>query len=60
MSVLISNALLSWEDYLGYGKRLFYKESSVIFEQGEVGEGFYYIKDGLIKIISTRKIKMRE
>ena len=57
MSALISNALLSWEDYLDYGKRLFYKESSVIFEQGDVGNGFYYIKDGLIKIVSTRSDK---
>lgn len=42
-----------WTDYLKYGKRLFYKKKSIIFQQGEVGTGFYYIYKGTVKIISV-------
>ncbi|WP_052343600.1 Crp/Fnr family transcriptional regulator [Bacillus massiliigorillae] len=54
MEALTNNILLSWEDYLEYGKRLFFKEKTVIFEQGDIGSGFYFVKKGLIKIKSKR------
>lgn len=36
-----------------YRKRLFYKENSIIYEEGSFGEYFYYIKEGLVKIVTT-------
>lgn len=42
----------TWTNYLKYGKRIFYKKKSVIFQQGEIGSGFYYIYKGTVKIIS--------
>ncbi len=32
----------------------FIKKNLVIFRQGEVGNGFYYVKKGLIKIVSMK------
>jgi CRP-like cAMP-binding protein len=43
----------SWTDYLKYGKRLFFKKKSCIFQQGHTGTGFYYIYKGIVKIISN-------
>lgn len=54
MNTLTDNTLVSWENYLEYGKRLFFKEKSNIFKQGDVGRGFYYIKKGVIKIVSAK------
>ncbi|MED3561977.1 Crp/Fnr family transcriptional regulator [Bacillus xiapuensis] len=42
----------SWADYLKYGRRLFFKKKSYIFQQGHIGTGFYYIYKGIVKIIS--------
>ena len=33
---------------------MFFKEKSVIFQQGNVGSGFYYIEKGLIKIVTMK------
>ncbi len=52
MLALEKDTLLTWENYLEYGKRQFFKEKSVVFKQDEVGSGFYYVKKGLIKIVS--------
>lgn len=52
--LLEKDSLLTWENYLEYGKRQFYKEKSIIFRQGEVGNGFYYVEKGLIKIVSEK------
>ena len=52
--LLEKDSLLTWENYLEYGKRQFYKEKSIIFRKGEVGNGFYYVEKGLIKIVSEK------
>ncbi|WP_380043667.1 Crp/Fnr family transcriptional regulator [Cytobacillus kochii] len=52
MELLITSEY-SWNDYLKYGKRLFYKKNSIIFQQGDVRNGFYYLFKGIIKITST-------
>ncbi|MFD1707929.1 Crp/Fnr family transcriptional regulator [Siminovitchia sediminis] len=46
--------LIPWDKYLQYGRRVFYKKKSVIFQQGDAGTGFYYIYAGLVKITSSR------
>ncbi|MFK9092503.1 Crp/Fnr family transcriptional regulator [Bacillus salipaludis] len=43
----------NWEEFLPYGNRQFYKKGSVLHRQGEVGEGFYYLEKGLVKITTT-------
>lgn len=40
----------SWESFLKYGERKFLKNKSIIYRQGDIGNGFYYIQKGLIKI----------
>lgn len=41
----------SWEPYLKYGIRSFYKRRSVIYKKNdESTKGFYYLEKGLIKI----------
>lgn len=40
----------SWESFLRYGERQFLKRKSIIYKQGDIGKGFYYINNGLIKI----------
>jgi CRP-like cAMP-binding protein len=50
---LTKNSLESWEDFLPYGKRMFIKAKTIIFRQGEMGQGFYYIKKGIIKVYSV-------
>ncbi|MFD1706242.1 Crp/Fnr family transcriptional regulator [Siminovitchia sediminis] len=52
MSSLQQTVQNPWVNYLVYGKRLFFKEQSIIFNQGVLGEGFYYIEKGLVKILS--------
>ncbi|WP_156934313.1 Crp/Fnr family transcriptional regulator [Paenibacillus zanthoxyli] len=42
-----------WEMYLNYGTRRFYKGQTMIFRQGEMGEGFYYLHRGLVKIMTS-------
>ncbi|MFD1706273.1 Crp/Fnr family transcriptional regulator [Siminovitchia sediminis] len=43
----------TWTDYLQYGKRIFYKKNTVVFQQGDLRNGFYYILKGIIKITSN-------
>ncbi|EKN68437.1 hypothetical protein BABA_12360 [Neobacillus bataviensis LMG 21833] len=57
MNTLANDISLSWENYIKYGKRIFFKEKSIIFRQGDVGSGFYYVKKGLIKIVSGKSDK---
>lgn len=52
MFTLTKNTLDSWEDILPYGKRIFIKAKTIIFRQGEMGQGFYYIEKGIIKVCS--------
>jgi CRP-like cAMP-binding protein len=42
---------LKWEMFLKYGKRQFVKRKSVIYNQGSLGDGFYYLHKGLVKIV---------
>ncbi|CAM3288717.1 Crp/Fnr family transcriptional regulator [Brevibacillus invocatus] len=44
---------VKWESFLKYGTRQFWKRKSVIYKQGTLGEGFYYLHKGLVKIVST-------
>ena len=39
---------LNWKRYLHYGDKRFYDENTIVFNQGEVGEGFYYLDDGMV------------
>ena len=57
MHSLTKATLLTWENYLEYGKRQFFKGKSVIFQQGDAGNGFYYMKKGLIKIVSVKSAR---
>ncbi len=52
MFTVTKNSLESWEDFLPYGKRQFFKAKTTIFKQGEIGPGFYYIQKGIIKVYS--------
>lgn len=53
MFTLTKNSLESWEDFLPYGKRMFLKAKTIIFRQGDMGQGFYYIKKGIVKVYSV-------
>ncbi|GED52351.1 Crp/Fnr family transcriptional regulator [Brevibacillus borstelensis] len=44
---------VKWESFLKYGTRQFCKGKTIIYKQGTMGEGFYYLHKGLVKIIST-------
>jgi CRP-like cAMP-binding protein len=44
---------VKWESFLKYGTRQFYKRKTVIYKQGTIGEGFYYLHKGLVKIVSS-------
>ncbi|MEH7309391.1 Crp/Fnr family transcriptional regulator, partial [Neobacillus drentensis] len=46
-----SASLNSWESFLRYGERQFLKKKAILYKQGEIGNGFYYINNGLIKIL---------
>ncbi|UFJ41084.1 Crp/Fnr family transcriptional regulator [Brevibacillus humidisoli] len=50
---------VKWETFLNYGTRQFFKGKTVIYEQGTMGEGFYYLHKGLVKIVSST-VKGRE
>lgn len=39
-----------WEMYLKYGERQYIKKGTVLYNQGDVEIGFYYVEKGLIKV----------
>ncbi|MEK4025039.1 MULTISPECIES: Crp/Fnr family transcriptional regulator [Sporosarcina] len=39
-----------FDSYLKEGQRMFVKKNTVIYEQGTIGDGFYYVADGLVKM----------
>lgn len=41
-----------WEHFIsdGYGQRKTYKKNTLLFRQGDVGQGFYYLSEGEVKI----------
>ncbi|WP_408011109.1 Crp/Fnr family transcriptional regulator [Pseudalkalibacillus sp. A8] len=55
MPVLFDD-ISNWGDFVSYGERLFFKEKSTVYKQGEMGDGVYYIEKGLIKAttVNTR------
>jgi CRP-like cAMP-binding protein len=50
---LLKNTDHDIESLFKYKTRHFYKENSVIYREGSYGNHFYFIKEGLIKIITT-------
>ncbi|MCR8645751.1 Crp/Fnr family transcriptional regulator [Paenibacillus sp. N1-5-1-14] len=41
-----------WQRILKYGNRRFFKKKTVIYRQGTIGDGFYYLHSGLVKIVT--------
>ncbi len=52
MATLFETAY-NWEPYLNLGTRQFVKAKSVIYEQGSIGDGFYYLHKGLVRIVTA-------
>ncbi|MGG1662730.1 Crp/Fnr family transcriptional regulator [Brevibacillus sp. NRS-1366] len=44
---------LKWEAFLEFGTRQFFKRKTAIYVQGTMGEGFYYLHQGLVKIVTS-------
>jgi CRP-like cAMP-binding protein len=44
---------INWETCLQFGTRQFFKEKKSIYQQGTMGDGFYYIQKGLVKVTTT-------
>ncbi|WP_160112562.1 Crp/Fnr family transcriptional regulator [Salicibibacter kimchii] len=42
---------VAWNDIFSHGSRHFYKRNSIIYHQGSLGDGFYYIFNGIVKIV---------
>lgn len=49
MAILFDSDI-NWETCLQFGTRQFFKEKKCIYQQGTMGEGFYYIQKGLVKV----------
>ncbi|WP_158651532.1 Crp/Fnr family transcriptional regulator [Mesobacillus jeotgali] len=55
MKTMIENSTTKkWDQYYEFGQRIFFKRNSIIYEQGTIGNGFYYIHKGLIKIVTAK------
>jgi len=39
-----------WAPFLSYGQRLELKKNTIVYRQGDVGRGFYYLEHGGVKI----------
>ncbi|MCM2534679.1 Crp/Fnr family transcriptional regulator [Neobacillus pocheonensis] len=52
VSILFDNDI-KWDNYLHFGTRQFFKEKAFIYKQGTLGDGFYYLQKGLIKVTTT-------
>lgn len=44
------NLFFAWKPYLSFGQKYILKKNEVIYRQGEIGDGFYYLEQGEIKI----------
>ncbi|MFP5113291.1 Crp/Fnr family transcriptional regulator [Bacillaceae bacterium C204] len=55
MAILFDNDI-NWESCLQFGTRQFFKEKTTIYQQGTMGDGFYYIHKGLVKVTTTTPI----
>lgn len=40
----------SWEKFLRFGERKYFKKNTNIIKQGDFGTGFYYIDSGIVKV----------
>ncbi|WP_301110024.1 Crp/Fnr family transcriptional regulator [Sporosarcina sp.] len=49
---LLNDFNINWGEYEMYGRRQFLENKSIIYKQGEVGNGFYYLKKGLVKVVT--------
>ncbi|WP_026566850.1 Crp/Fnr family transcriptional regulator [Bacillus sp. UNC41MFS5] len=52
MAILFDSDI-NWDSCLQFGTRQFFKEKASIYQQGTMGDGFYYIQKGLIKVTTT-------
>lgn len=50
---ILFDSKINWESCLQFGTRQFFKEKAHIYQQGTMGDGFYYIQRGLIKVTTT-------
>lgn len=55
MAILFDSDI-NWDSCLQFGTRQFFKEKASIYQQGTMGDGFYYIQKGLIKVTTTTSI----
>lgn len=55
MAILFDSDV-NWETCLQFGTRQFFKEKKCIYQQGTLGEGFYYIQKGLVKVTTKTTI----
>ncbi|SDH61752.1 cAMP-binding domain of CRP or a regulatory subunit of cAMP-dependent protein kinases [Aneurinibacillus thermoaerophilus] len=53
MMATIFETEYNWEPYLKYGTRQFVKRKTVIYNQGSIGDGFYYLHKGLVRIVTS-------
>lgn len=51
--VTFYKGVFDWEDYLKYGTRQFVKRKETIYTQGTIGKGFYYLHNGLVRIVTA-------
>ncbi|MGG0240274.1 Crp/Fnr family transcriptional regulator [Bacillus rhizoplanae] len=51
--IMFFNNHIIWNEYLKFGTRQFFKEKTVVYEQGTIGDGFYYVHKGLVKVITS-------
>ena len=40
----------SWEPFISYGQKKEIKKNTILYSQGEIGNGFYYLHEGEIQI----------
>ncbi|WP_223589298.1 Crp/Fnr family transcriptional regulator [Neobacillus bataviensis] len=45
--------VFDWDSYLQFGTRQFFKRKEAIYSQGTCGDGFYFLKKGLVRIVSV-------
>ncbi|MEH7417055.1 Crp/Fnr family transcriptional regulator [Neobacillus drentensis] len=52
MSILFDHDI-KWDPILQFGTRHFFKEKAIIYRQGTLEDGFYYLQKGLINVTTT-------
>ena len=41
------------ESYIKHAERKFFRKKTILYKQGDYGQGFYFVQDGLVKITTT-------